>query len=549
MPLPLFYGPLPFWAMAPAALAGAGTAALVSSSFVAAGAVGALSAWLAGAAWSGDRRVALVAATAWSFAPYRLLVSGFRASLGEAWALALTPLLLVAFDRALVRRGARPFAFAALSLALLALAHPLSLALAVIVLTVFALVRVATLEEPLAARGARLLRGAGAALAGLALAGFFVLPLALEQRHLDLHGIRGEAGRHRYEGHFVRPGQWLVRELWDRATWSQHPRLEPKLRDMPFYVGLALLGGLAGAALVGRGRRGAGDPPRLALAATGAVSLTLMVEPAARLGAEVPLLAALQFPWRFLGPASAAAALAAATLVPVGRGRRAWAAAAAVAVALLADGFPYAGAVGRVEPWSGLAKLGSNRHATGRVHAPRIPEPWPHRVKGSMLPPPRCCFDVAETWWVFPEYFTPAARRTVDVSVRSSTGLVGYDELRRVDAWPYARLWRRGRRAPRALPYRRGGGRIEVTVPPGARGRIEVAEQHFPGWQVEIEGRWRDVAPSADGFLEAPVPGKGGRLHFRFDRWRDDRLAGWILSAATGLLLAFACARTPRPDA
>jgi len=171
MPLPLFYGPLPFWAMAPFALTGGGPAHLLSGSFVLAGLVAAVSAWSAVAIWTSDRRAALVAAVAWSYAPYRLLDANYRIAIGETWALAVVPLVLVSFDRLLLRAGRRWFALVAVSMALVTWSHPLSLVLYAVALLTLSLARLPRLAHRGVLETARAAgRSLAAAIAGTALA-------------------------------------------------------------------------------------------------------------------------------------------------------------------------------------------------------------------------------------------------------------------------------------------------------------------------------------------------------------------------------------------
>jgi hypothetical protein len=416
-----------------------------------------------------------------------------------------------------------------------------------LVLPLFALVRVGTVRQPTRERAASLLRGTAGPLAGLALAGFFLVPLVVGSPEIHLEAVRGEPGAERYAEQFVRLPQLYVRELWDETRWSLRPGAERRgMRDMPYYFGVVLAAALVVTAVAGARRRGADEPPLLALATVGIVSFALVLEPSARLLAAVPGLPTLQFPWRFLGPASVAAALGLALLAH--RAEGAWRrlpalGASLLALAALGDGFPYSGAVGRAAPWDGLVRLGFGRNGTGVIHGAEVARPWPLRVKGSFFPPWRCCADVGETFWVYPEYFTPAARRLVDDpgrAVEASIGMYGFVVEGRIRAWPYARLWRPGAQRAIALPFRRGGGEIVVELPRGARGRVEIAEQHFPGWQVEVDGRWQEAGRGANGLIEAVAMRRSRTLRFRFERWRADRVAGWILSllAAGGLVAA-----------
>ena len=556
MPLPLFYGPLPFWAMAPAALAGAGPAVMLATSFVLSSVFAALAAWAAVATWSGDRRAALVAATAWAYSPYRLLDVNFRIALGESWSLALLPLALLVFDRLIVTRSRCWFLAATGVTALLVLAHPLSLVLLAALLPVLGLLRLAEVrQEGFSTLLRRVGLAVGAGLAGIALAGFFALPLLAEKRFVDLdYTTRDTSGTSRFSRRGLRPEQLVERELWHRLAWSQpQSTAREGLPEMPHYFGLALLAALGGAALAGaRGRARAGSPLP-ALAAFGATGIACSLGAVARWLEVVPGVLVVQFPWRFVGPASAAAALALGLLAARARDdlpKLARPIAIALALAALVDGFPYSGAALRAAPWRGLVVPDpvDAIHGFGVLATREVPRPWPLRLFGIYLPPWRCCAEVGELHNSYREYFTPLSRPTSMRLVEASVGIALYTDgrLEPVDGYPYARLWRRRGEAPRVLAFRRGGGAIEVELPHRARGRIEVAEQYFPGWQTDASGSWREVVPSELGLLSVEAPRRRDRVRFRFHRWRWDRAAGWLLSLVTALVLAGIARRAGR---
>jgi hypothetical protein len=549
MPMPMFYGPLAYWAMAPISLAGGGPATLLGGSFALSGALAGVSAWIAAAVWSRDRRAALVAALAWSFAPYRLLDANYRGALGESWSLALLPLVLVAFDRLLAAPTRRRFAVAAASVALLTLAHPLSLALLAVILPAVGFAHSPRLWRT--GRGGALvrgaLRGAGAGFAGIALAGFLALPLLVERQHLLLDP---DAARATFASHGIEVRQLVLRAPWDRfRSRAEIPEPPPDHR-MPFYFGWSWLVSVGGGALAATRRPRDGRLPFAVLATVGGVALACSLHLATPVLARLPGITILQFPWRFLGPASAAGSLALAALVAAAArrwgGSRARFAALLPALLLLAEGFAYLGAVERFAPWSALAAASEVR--SGLVRTVEVPEPWPPRILGVFLPPWRGRADVTEVYHAHSNYFTPAARRAALSRTRASIGLISYVDgtFGRPDATPYARLWRDGATTPNRLDYERAGGRISVHLPVGAVGRVEVSEQYFPGWQVRGGGRWREVTPTADGLLAATIDPGDRTVRFRFHRWRWDRSLGWLLSAVSALALGTAARRPER---
>ncbi len=544
-PMPLFYGPLPFWVMAPFAGFGGGPAAMFSGSLILASVVSALSAWSAVAVWTHDRRAALVAATAWTFAPYRLLDVNYRNALGEAWSLALLPLALLAFERLLDRSSRRRIVAAAGATALILVAHPLSLPMLAIAVAVLALARVLRHRSRAPALWGAAARSLGAAAAGILLAGFFSLPLVLESRFINLRPALEADGDLRFATHGLHVGQLFARELWGDLLWS-HTDAESALgqRDMPFYFGVVLAAAIVGAALLGFAGRSEDSQPLLELAALGSVMLALTLQVVARSPLRPPGIEILQFPWRMLGPASAAAALALGLLV-ARAGRRSSRQGAICAIvcslAVLVDGFPSSGAVARFAPWSGLSNASVVRFLPGVQRTSPIPHPWPLRAMGILLPPEKCCADVGEYFSEYHEYFTPASHVGARFHIDHDVGLTLKTDggAERNESFSYARRLKKDPEEREPLVARRGKGRIVVELPDDLGGQLEISEQYFPGWQVDSSGSWREAASSEQGLLVTGVPPGRREVHFRFDRWRWDRTLGWLASAATavGLLL------------
>jgi hypothetical protein len=546
-PMPLFYGPLGFWAMAPAALAGAGPRGMFAASIVLASVVAALAAGGAVLCWTRDRRAALVAAVALTFAPYRLCDANYRSGVGESWAVALFPLALYAFHRLLTRGSRRDFVLASLSTAAMAFAHPLSLVMLALLLPVL-WARLWSMQGSRPSRAlARAANASAAAVGGLLLAGFFTIPLLAEKKYLDLDEAIPSHEGYTDEAAFAR--QLVDRQLWDKVRYSEPASTEKERpdQDMPFYLGVVGLAAIVTAMLAARSQS---RSARIAgpMGLLGTVAAAGAILPFAAWVAAIPGIRILQFPWRFLGPASAAAALAVGLLVARARGARASRfLAAAAALALLADGFAFSGTVCRVPAWQGLGIyhwLDAELAATESV-----PKPWSARVAGSFLPPAAKDADVGYVAQVegdylalpYREYFTPAMHQLAahDRDWRHlAVGQVGWTlgTLERVKALPYARFRPDSGFAARGVPYRRAAGRIEVTTPETG-GELRVAEQYFPGWQVRTGNSWQEVLPQADGFLGAQVPMGVRRVEFRFDRWRTDRLLGWLASGVTLALL------------
>ena len=552
MPLLQFYGPGSLLMPVSLALAGASPASALSWSLAGLGALAAAAMYVACARWTGDRRAALVAAVAYAFAPYRLLDSHYRAALGECAGMALLPLVFL-FSREAARHGGRRrLAVAAGAWGLLIVTHPLSALMAA--LGVVAWIAVDSSAHPGSGRSPLrgLARLAGSWMLGAALAGIFVVPMAVGLGRVEVARVARGAERQLFVAHGLEP-----RELWQRRLWSSLELSEPagaaaaaKGAEMPFYFGIVLL------SLVPLARRA----PRGLLALL-AVALALSLRPvAAALSLVAPPLAVLQFPWRFLGLATfAAAALAghaAARLLAAWHGRRFAAfVPGALAALLVLDAAPYTGAAEWLPPYRGLVRMrwpgGQPGHPEGPFGYEPVAAPYPDRVAGYFLPPTEPGAEVSLFCCAYPEYVTPAVRRAFfpprdpDVLKRAGVGLAGWEtgQMVRLDPLPYA-SWSSAGASSEERPTRRAGGEIAVELD-GRPGLVVVREQHDPGWQAWTRDGWRDASANRDGLLHAAVLAGQREARFRFAR-TGPRLVGTLLSAAA-LLGVLALATLPLP--
>lgn len=546
-PLLQFYGPTAFLVSLPFSLAGFSSAAALKAAFLVFGAAAAMTQHVAVTHWTGDRRAGLVAAAAYAFAPYRLLDAHYRTAFGESAALVLLPLVLLFGVSAVREGGRRRLAVAAAAMALLMVTHPISSLMAGLALGIWTL---AEMAGPPRAFARKILRLAGVGALGAALAGFFVVPFVTQSRHLVVHYLAQGQLRSFFLDHTLSPGQLVERRLWTGLQFSAGISEAENLtdREMPFYFGLVLLSLLPLA--VGFGDKGRRPWGLLCVTLAG---LAFTTKPFAHaLSLVLPPIGSLQFSWRFLGMATvgatALAGFAAARLLDRAEGRR-WAMAVpgALAALLLFDAFPYTGAGDWYPPYREFGWIreepGCGRPWGCWRHEP-VPLPGAIRVAGMFLPPPEpglvslfCCAYTPEYMTgESEEAFYPAMRP--DMLARAGVQMYTHPATNRLDrqrARPYAAWWG-GEGDPDPRRFVRGGGEIAVELD-GRPGTVLVLEQYFPGWQVLTGEGWREVQPSREGLLIAPVEAGQQVLQFRFNRWGRERTAGALLSALTGLAL------------
>lgn len=535
MPLLQFYGPLAFYSTLPFSLAGLSPADTLKAGFLTFGALAAVAMYAAVSRWTGDRRAALVAALAYAFAPYRLLDTQYRGAFAESAALALLPLVFLVGGEAVREGGRRRMAGAGIVAALLVITHPISALMTALGLGIWTL--------PAALRDWRkILRLAGVWILGIALAGFFVVPFLLEVKHLDVGRLARGGERNIFAEYGLSPGELLERRTW-AGLQPTVPKVDPRNgtdEEMPYYFGLVLLALLP----FGFGR---------GLVRVGLAGLVLAIDPTATwLASLFPPLAAIQFPWRFLGlatfGAAAAAGIVAARLLD--RGRR-WAVLVPgiLAALLVLDAAPYTGAP---DWYPGYRGFGYVRQSEGRWEHVPVDPPYPIRVSGLFLPPARGTGplgDISLFCCAYPEFQTPAVRvsftppRNRAILAQAGVGLFvgpGAQRLVRLEAEPYA-SWRPGRGQSEPRSFRRGGGEVVVALD-GRPGVVVVLEQHIPGWQVLTEDGWREAEHTRTGVLRTRVTQGQREVRFRFHRWGRSRTAGWLLTGLASLVVLALCA-------
>lgn len=559
MPLLQYYGPLGFYLALPFSLAGLGAVASLKAAFLTFSALGSAAMHAAVTRWTGDRRAGLVAAAAYAYAPYRLLDSHYRAAFGESAALFLLPLIFLVGGDAVREGGGRRFAGAAVVAGLMIVTHPISALMSAVGLGIWVLAEI--VDDWTRAPGS-IARLAGMWLLGAALAGFFVIPFFAGAKHLDIGRLAQGQERSLFADHGLVPGDLLERRLWT-GLQPTSPRADPidaTDLEMPYYFGLVLLALLPLGAGWGRlpgeeaRRRTPRGVPWLAVAA-----LALSLYPVGSwVSAVFPPLAAIQFPWRFLGlatfAAAAAAGFAAARLLRTWNGRR-WVVLVPglIGAFLILDAFPYTGAPEWLPAYRSLGYVRQPDPDCGRrwgcwEHVPVVP-PYPLRVSGLFLPPaepPRRDAQLSLFCCAYPELETPTVRavfartRTREVLEQAGVGLFvgpGAQKLIPLEPVPYA-SWRRGKGGARPRTFTRSGGEITVELD-GRAGIVTVLEQYVPGWQVLTENGWKDVKPTRAGLLRARVHPGQREVRFRYHRWGRAHVAGWLLTTLSGLLILF----------
>ncbi len=308
-----FYAPLSYYVAAAFSLVGLGLQSALIFTF----ALATVAAGLAVYALARDHfspRSSIVAAVAYTYAPYLGYDAFFRGNLAETLAWAFLPLALWTMGR-LARRGTRRYlAGAGLAYAAVLLTHNVFALIFSPLLAAYGLATVMTLAPP-ASRRRRSAVIVAALLLGLGLSAFFWLPALIERAYVH-------SDRLLVPPVFVYWNNFIdLRELL-AAPRTIHPDLlnpsPPRaLGLIPVLLGLPALIGLW--RFKDRARR-----VQVAFfAVTFAAYAWLTTASSCTVWDSVPLLEYVQFPWRLLGPAALCLAVliaAAAELLPANWG-------------------------------------------------------------------------------------------------------------------------------------------------------------------------------------------------------------------------------------
>jgi hypothetical protein len=242
-------------------------------------------------------KAAWTAAVAYMYAPYQLYNALYRGNLGESLTLPLLPLILWAFRRLLIRGKIRYLILSVLSYAALILTH----SVISLVFTPFLLLYVGAWWLLKRRTPRSLLLIGTALLLALGFSAFFWLPAFLEKQWVKIHLAYTPAGMN-YHYNFLSLGELLSLPI-PIHTSLMNPAPPRSLGLVQ--LALALLAMAGWWSFKDREKRF-----NVLFFSLVLISLIFMVLPqSVAVWDLMPLLAYVQFPWRFLGLASLAAAL------------------------------------------------------------------------------------------------------------------------------------------------------------------------------------------------------------------------------------------------
>lgn len=472
--------------------------------------VGAWGAWTFAAEWFSDERAGALAAAVYSYTPYTLFNTFTRGAAPEQLAVAFLPWLLWSLSHGL--HSPTPPALLRLTLlyAALLLTHNLTALVGTAMLIAWIAVETAgrlKVEgwmvqpanlQPANLQPANLQRSTLSLVAGLLLPAFFWLPAFAETGAVQIAQLTTPATLD-FRNYFLTLEQLLT------STYTFDPRLEPPTVPVAFGLPpltLAVLGGVALWRQPDRLMRARGA----ALVAMLAAFLMLTLAVSQPVWETITPIKLIQFPWRFLGPATVCAAL----LVSLS----------------------FAGRKFRGEDW--IAAL-----ALTALALPALSWTFVTRFPPAQLPA------------------QPAVTDIFAYEVESggfgltSTGEflpVGVQQLPAPDAaWAEAAAQNSAERLDRSLLPPAVTVQRSATLRLAAEARFESAQPfeatfrwfYFPGWQAEVDGQPTPIrAAEPFGFITVSVPAGAHTVRVFFGDTPLRRLANTLSLFGVAALLA-----------
>lgn len=449
----------------------------------------------------------LVAAVAYMYAPYQLYDALFRGAMPETLALALFPWILWAFRRLALNAQKRYLIVSTLLLAALFLTHNISSLVVTAILVVYIVCvwlcgdrQIKQLFYPLSA-----------VVLGLGSSAFFWLPAFLEKGWVQIYQVFLPGGFD-YHNNFLSLSEFLSPPVPVDPSW-----MNPLI---PRAIGLIQLT-LAIFAVAGLWRfhsREAKQHVGLFLLLLGGLSW-MMSSASVIIWEHLPLLKFVQFPWRFLGPAS----LTTATL---------------------------AGATTRLV-------LGRGKSS---------------RLTSCALPIVLLLLMASSLTWQYPSYYPPMKEPSVAdvIPFEQRSGALGT-----TSAGDYLPVWVKKLPDPSSLEAAyQAGGPVERLDEASLPQSVAVKEAHygltssdvvvespqpfqatfrwfyFPGWRAYVNGKATAIHPTdPGGLVSMEIPAGRNRVQLRFED-TPLRVAGEslsVLSIVALLMLAILGSKRPLP--
>lgn len=411
----------------------------------------------------------LISAITYLFLPYHFLDIYVRGAMAEFAALAILPFLFCGIDLSFSERAFKGILITGISSALLVLTHNLS----ALMIFPFAAVYFFCMAASERLSRERVIAAFAGPVIGLGLSSFYWLPVIMEKEYLGSFSSL-TSGSFDYANHFTYPSQW-VSTHWGFGVSA--PGLEDTLS---FQLGFALLLLLVislGCLVFSKERRFG-----IMTLALGLFGLFMTTSPSSAIYGVLSPLHYVQFPWRFLGPATMFLAAFAGLAAGLSYRLKILKSVYLILLSLLLSVF----------------LSGEQRAVSGRMQIGNIANEY--IFKGRLIGQLSMVNEYLPKW--------------AEGSIYPSTlprPVSGYTVIEEVEA---------------------RGSYTSFVTSGRAKSGVMIPQFFFPGWKAEIDGLDTAVTPGEKGFLLVEVPSGKHKVEVWFGTTLP-RLAGWSLSILT----------------
>jgi len=301
-----YYPPLPYYVMTLIHLTGLSILTSVKIGFILTFVISGVGMYLLGNKLWGQYG-GIISALFYLYAPYRAVNVYDRGAMGEIWAMAFFPWIIWSMERIWQRNKPIDILLLAISVSALMTSHLLSTLMIVPLLMIWWLVRTLQNRQNFTQN---LISFIVSGLLGLGLSAYYLLPSLMEKQYAHLETLT--MGYFNYLAHFA-----TLRQIITNTHWGYGSSLLGPYDDMSLSIGIwhVIITIIAWTIVSIKFNKSKHFIWISSLVTTGFIYLFLVHQKSTFIWKLIPTLEWLQFPWRFLAPATFIFSLAAGAIL------------------------------------------------------------------------------------------------------------------------------------------------------------------------------------------------------------------------------------------
>ncbi len=253
--------------------------------------------------WKSDL-AAILSSILYVYAPYRAVDVWVRGALPEAFSFIFLPLILLFIDRYIETKRNKDLGIFSILVSLLIITHNLSFVMFVPVLAVWIIYKLYSKKD-----WKILINIISALFISFLLSAFYVLPVLFESKFIDLRSTT--VGYFDYRAHFATIPQLLLSRFWGYggSTWGIEDGISLSVGQLQWLLPLI------GLLMIILNKKSERSKDFLVILTLGWFFLFLTHNKSTFIWNNIPGMAYIQFPWRFLGVATFCFALSSGILI------------------------------------------------------------------------------------------------------------------------------------------------------------------------------------------------------------------------------------------